>query len=173
MTTRAPAVLTKPRPGPFKLHCKTTRNKGQTLDEVVSRTVVGDSKKLEICRLSFHFWQPEIFEFLTTKNIWMFDNQKYLSFWQPEIFECLQPECLNNGSNLKEAIKHGSVSSWKHSVHSMPLSSILKLFEILNTEQILTKEQTICWIYLRSTGQISWDVFLWNCEQVAAAFSAS
>ena len=46
---------TKLHPGPFKLHCKTTRNKGQTLDEVVSRTVVGEEKKLEICRLSFQF----------------------------------------------------------------------------------------------------------------------
>ena len=100
-----------------------------------------------------------MFSILTTRNIRIFDNQKYLSFWQPEIFECLQPECLNNGSNLNEAIKHGSVSSWKHSVHNMPLSSILKLFEILNTEEILTKEQSLCWIYLRSTGQrqISWD----------------
>ena len=123
-----------------------------------------------------NFWQPEIFEFLTTWNIWIFDNLKYLNFWQPEIFECLQPECLNNGSNLNEAIKHGSVSSWKHSVHSMPLSSILKLFEILNREQILTKEQSLCWIYLRSTGWTKTYIvrfFLWHCEQVTAAFSAS
>ena len=116
---------TKLHPGPFKLHCKTTRNKGQTLDEVVSRTVVGDSKKLEICRLSFQFWQPEIFEFLTTRNIWVFDNLKDLNFWQPEIFECLQPEKFESwlqlewGNQTCDCVKLKTFGS-----------SVLKIFEI-------------------------------------------